>query len=664
MKIIRNTRRDLYWAVLIAFASVCWALFQGQTTVHAATTYYGQSFNPLKSWSKVTVPNASIRMDSDYSFIPNFIDGVTSMKVIGSGTHWGASASPYSNDSIKLDSSLKKGDAGALYSDVGTYQGQKVDLKITLTDWILNPHTDDTVYNLVSFATTLIGINTTGTAVATKWTFLKHNTNTPLNISGYFSFNDLDNAGVGTQNIAGQNMSENLAFPSTTMAKFDHLYATSDNNLVYHDYGSFVDIASDDDQLSDVDQSQDRSNAMVTVTFKNQSTLDMVWWPVFPAPSLPLSTFQADWPSAANYSKLSFADNLNATDPAIPSNPAYTYSDHGAWMGFTSVKPVQSATVVPEKTVSDDDEKGVQTNTLSSAKEQNEWQISQVIPGESVQTYYSDAYLIDNIAPIWNVNSVTVLDEAGNDVTGWFSHTGTGNNFKLEALASKLKSSDFYNHTYTFDFKATLKPDADLSNYKNSNGGYTFSNQGTFTTNTDTKPTNTVTTNLNYQEVNLLKVDESNKPLAKVEFALADTEANALAGKYLKKDTDGNVVYPADGNYTAKLLDYTVTTGIDGRATWSGLSAAKNAQQTYYYVELKTDATHQLPLGVGSVKSGPTGSAPTTTVVNLAKIQLPATGSTQQKQFSLLFAEISVLIVLSGIGLGVMKKYQFHWEHK
>lgn len=110
MKIIRNARRHLYWVVLVAFACVCWELFQGQTPVHAATTYYGQSFDPLKSWSKVTVPNASIRMDSDYSFIPNFIDGVTSMKIIGSGTHWGASTSPYSNDSINLNYSWSTDD--------------------------------------------------------------------------------------------------------------------------------------------------------------------------------------------------------------------------------------------------------------------------------------------------------------------------------------------------------------------------------------------------------------------------------------------------------------------------------------------------------------------------------------------------------------------------
>jgi hypothetical protein len=651
MKMNKYFKRLALGVALAASAGLSLALFSSGNSVHAATTYYDQSFDSLKSLSKVTVPTAGDRMSSDYSFIPNFIDGSTTMKIIGSGTHWGASKAPMSNTSIKLDSSLKKGDAGALYSDVGTYLGQKVDLKITLTDWILNQHTDDSTYNLVSFANDQIGINTTGSAVATKWTFLKHGTNTPMNISGYFSFNDIDNGGVGTSNIAGQNQSENLAFPSATMAKFDNLYATSDNNLVYHDYGSFTDIASNDIQDNDADKSQERDNAMITVTFKNQSSLDMVWWPVFAAPSLPLSSFKEIWPSAANYSKLSFTDNLNATDQAISLNPNYTYSNPGAWFGFTSIKPVRSATVVPAKTVSDEDEKNVQANTLSSATETNEWKITQVIPGESTGTYYTDAYLADNIAPVWNVNSVKVTNEAGTDVTSWFNNLGAGNNYKLSVAAAKLKSNDFYNHTYTFDFKATLKPGVDLSSYLNAKGGYTFTNQGTFTTDTDTKPTNTVTTNLNSQEVNLLKTDASGKALSGIKFALADTAANAKGGKYLKKDTDGNVVYPSDNNYSSSLADYTVTTDADGKATWSGLSAAKDASQTYYYVELKTDSSHQLLTGVGAAKSGPTGAAPTTTVTNKTKIQLPSTGSTQKKEAIIMIAVLMSVLVLAGISL-------------
>ncbi len=100
------------------------------------------------------------------------------------------------------------------------------------------------------------------------------------------------------------------------------------------------------------------------------------------------------------------------------------------------------------------------------------------------------------------------------------------------------------------------------------NGVYTFTNQGSFTTDTGTKPTNKATTLLKEEQLTLHKVDDAGKALSGVKFALADTEANAKGGKYLKKDADGNVVYPSDSNYSASLADYTGTTDTNGNVTW------------------------------------------------------------------------------------------------
>ena len=99
-----------------------------------------------------------------------------------------------------------------------------------------------------------------------------------------------------------------------------------------------------------------------------------------------------------------------------------------------------------------------------------------------------------------------------------------------------------------------------------------------------------------------MKTDGSGKALSEIKVGLADAAANSKGGKYLKNDADGNVVYPSDNNYSSSLADYTVTTGADGKATWSGLSAAKDASQTYYYVELKTDSSPQFLTGLGAAQ--------------------------------------------------------------
>jgi hypothetical protein len=238
-------------------------------------------------------------------------------------------------------------------------------------------------------------------------------------------------------------------------------------------------------------------------------------------------------------------------------------------------------------------------------------------------------------------------------VTAWFNNQGAGNDYKLAATAAKLKSADFYGHTYTFIFNAKLKKGYDLSKYL-VNGVYTFTNQGSFTTDTGTKPTNKVTTLLKEEQLTLHKVDDAGKALSGVKFALADTEANAKGGKYLKKDADGNVVYPSDSNYSASLADYTGTTDTNGNVTWKGLSSAKNTSHEYYYVELQTSGDHQLLTGIGVAKASATGES--TTVTNKSKVHLPETGSSEQLRWELATLVIGVTVIVAGSGLYAIRK--------
>lgn len=104
--------------------------------------------------------------------------------------------------------------------------------------------------------------------------------------------------------------------------------------------------------------------------------------------------------------------------------------------------------------------------------------------------------------------------------------------------------------------------------------------------------------------------DQDGKPLAGATFAIADTEANAKAGKYIKIDGDGRLYYPGDPNYGADgQTDYTQTSGTDGVIKFDGLRgvdvqtpddvgstgfANSDFNKDYYTVEIKAPAGYEL----------------------------------------------------------------------
>lgn len=127
------------------------------------------------------------------------------------------------------------------------------------------------------------------------------------------------------------------------------------------------------------------------------------------------------------------------------------------------------------------------------------------------------------------------------------------------------------------------------------------------TPNADNLPTTPEIGLLDYKFIK--ESDQDGKPLAGATFAIADTEANAKAGKYIKIDSDGRLYYPGDPNYGASdQSDYTQTSGTDGIIKFDGLRgvdvqtpddvsggfANKDFNKDYYTVEVKAPAGYEL----------------------------------------------------------------------
>ena len=152
---------------------------------------------------------------------------------------------------------------------------------------------------------------------------------------------------------------------------------------------------------------------------------------------------------------------------------------------------------------------------------------------------------------------------------------------------------------------------------------------------------------------------DQNTLLNGVEFKIASSEDNAIAGNYLKKAADGTILDVNDAGY-ADAADYVATTA-DGKASFAGLRDYDEANglttyRSYYIVETKAAAGYELldaPVEVSFTVDNSTEAVHYTIskdVLNTPKTNLPLTGGMGTVLFSvagiaLLGGAIALLVV-------------------
>lgn len=297
---------------------------------------------------------------------------------------------------------------------------------------------------------------------------------------------------------------------------------------------------------------------------------------------------------------------------------------------------------------------------------------------DSALTYKTNtakAYVYkDNGSGGWTKLEIPNPGNANYTVTDADPTTGTGNENTLtvEFTQAGLDELQTYMTTtggsYThvgIEFTTIVNENVvSKPNYTIVNKGEIEFNNG-LTTGNEKVPTTETETNVG--RVTIDKKDQKGNALTGAEFQIANSNANATAGQFIKVLVDGSgkitdLVYPGDTGYAA-ALDWIVkpgattglgvvsgkfyATGFDGLKTHSGADASKVALK-YYVVETLAPDGYNLLDGPVEVDFTNENAAHVLTkeVINSKGFKLPATGG-----MGLILLTIAGIVL---IGLAVM----------
>lgn len=488
----------------------------------------------------------SNKIPGEYGFAAKVSPGITKVKPFGgTNSDWATSASHTENMTkhwfafqLSGDSSNNdqwKGKVGVYYSNVGTYEGHTVDVKITMMDWKVQNYRwvdtngngkEDSKENIktayAAFGKDDFEIFTPGMgAVKYRLDYLDHDTHKPIKMTAAWSFKDIDgNQWVGIE-------------PST-MSSVDQIFYGDPKNgntwLSNKKVGGIQYIYSDANQHNTA-IIQDGHNAGTVTSDQLKGA--------FTASYSNASSFIINWVFGQNTGKEAINDQnklisdssiwnmVGKYDPDaenkyqvsdISSSIDATFFNH-AYLQYSSTAILPDKPKKPKKYDSDSDEgtavpneigtdKSVDHDLLKNRYETYHYQIVHDVPDVLDRFRYTQYMITDNLDSKLDVSNVHVYNRANQDVTYMFTVTVDSNN-KLSVIAkdSSLGTDDFYREQYKVTFDATVKPGVSLADHKDPKHSdqAVIYNDAKVTTSNGSADSNKTTTNIPFTQKSQVK---------------------------------------------------------------------------------------------------------------------------------------------------------------
>ena len=601
--------------------------------------------------------SSSTSFDPEYGFSFKFIDGKTTTETSGMtnnsvdyNMNSSATGDLSKSDfySARLTSNTQKGKIWCRYNNVGTYNGEIIDLKVTLSDWSYlqpaNKNASSTIggvnYPTVFFAKNKIEARVTSYPAIDSplftFNFYKHGTNTPISIKCVETFKDVDSG-------------EYIA----PTAGFDKIYKNSTSNM---------------ENLSKSDSwfGCDYGTTSSASDKKN-------WLTVLLSGSSFNFTYTRLQDKKGN-------DYRNVTSTASST----TRSAYQFIISAESLAPFKATT--PAKKVS---------KTEVIGEEEFYYTINQFIPTESSNYYYSKYSIEDKIDDSLEIKDITITDDTDSNRNSWFDISKDNNNVVINAKSSTLDSSKFYNNNYYIKIDVAKKEGYDMSSYLKDDK-CTVYNKATMkeirTNGEDTIDTNTVKTDI-YADISTNAINGTiDESMTKIPYGSSiKIEYGPRAGYGLVRVTvdsqdvdiskyptfytisnitkahyDIEVEYQKLGKITILKVDekqnplegvsfkltgedgkeYTATTDQEGKVEFNDLT-----WQKYTLVETKTIAGFELNKKSYTFDVG-YGDEIEYTIKNVRRTELPVTGGNG----SMIFLAVGTGLILISFGIIIVSK--------
>lgn len=396
----------------IVAASVGLAALTGIAVTHGDTASAADKKLSDHSKGQYIGSGSSATLPNKYSFIGKF---TPKTKAVSFGSGWdvrqGSSATAFAQ-ADPPDS--RKGDIGVIYRNVGTYEGQTIDLRITVTGWSKFSTTKEA--RVFSYGQGSISHRMSGYHYVTqRWEYMIGGTATNATngqrasmMGSYYTFTDLDGA-------------QQIAFNSTTTSQIQRMYLYDRNWVRYRDTAYGLEIGT-------WEKAGINSTAGdVTVAFDTTS-ITFRW--------------QRDW-AAAGVKPDYFSGSVIGDQ----------------YMGYTAKKPLRSEPNNITKRVSDENEMYRTSNTLSYAREAFTYSLFHSVPDETDEFKYTSYVINDkDIDSRLRIKGVTAYDaDTGANVSSRFTTSTSGGSVKIEATSSALSANSFYDSAYRFDIEVEPK---------------------------------------------------------------------------------------------------------------------------------------------------------------------------------------------------------------
>lgn len=363
---------------------------------------------------------------SDYSFTPKFIKNVTTTQSYGMTNYSqdflrtdSDNLSPDNFYTARLTSDSQKGKIWVRYNNVGTYNGQIIDLKITLSNWnylqpentSANSSIDGVNYPTVAFKKTSIDVSTTSFPAVDSplwiFTFYKNGTEQIISLKSHLTFKDIDGSTTGNN--------EKILFNSG----FDSAYTTQNSYLT-------------------ISKNEGINKTSVAVEANDQNA----WISCLTSGNNLSFVYTRDSDIKGN----SYRDITKIVNANIRTFYHFV-------IGSESIAPFDFC--VPAKACNVSTLRGLEEATYT---------ILHYVPGEYGNFYYTSYILKDQISDCFDIKKIEIIDDSETNRTSWFSISKDNNLVTISAKDSTLTNSNFYNNNFYFNITVAKKADNYISN--------------------------------------------------------------------------------------------------------------------------------------------------------------------------------------------------------